>query len=118
VSLRRLRTRSPLMTLSVRKGGARKLRTVVVTLPSGLSFGRHGIRASTGVKILGKHRLRLRTRSGKGAVHVTALAKGGGLRVTPALRRRVRKHPRVLVKLRITNAGGSAATLRKRVRLR
>jgi hypothetical protein len=102
----------------VRKGGAGKLRTVVVTLPSGLSFGRRGIRASTGVKILGKHRLRLRTRSGKGAVHVTALAKGGGLRVTRALRRRVRKHPRVLVKLRITNAGGSAATLRKRVRLR
>jgi hypothetical protein len=42
----------------------------------------------------------------------------GALKVSKKLRKRVRKHPKVKVVLRITEVGGRTTTLTKRVRLR
>jgi hypothetical protein len=42
----------------------------------------------------------------------------GALRTSKSLRRRVKRHPRVTVKVVTTDTGGNRSTLRKRVRVR
>jgi hypothetical protein len=104
VSLRRLRTRSPLLSVSVKRGAdGRKLRTLRVTLPKGLSVRGHRT---------------FRVTRKKGAVSIAALVTHGRLRVSAALRRRVRRHPKLLVTLRVTDIRGKAFKLDKRVTAR
>jgi hypothetical protein len=130
VALRRLKSSSPVLSVRVKKrAGGRRLRAVAVSLPSGLSFDRArlraGVRATAGARKLGrrgisfrgKRTLRLRTASKKGADRIAGLVARGALRVSPSLRRRVAKHPRVTVTIRATDAKGKVYTLRKRVRV-
>jgi hypothetical protein len=125
ISLRRLATSSPLLRASAkRRKGGRRLRTLAITLPAGLSFDRGtlpvGVKSTVkrGVSLRGKRTLRLRTKSAKGAARIGVAVSRGALKVSPKLRRRVAKHPRVLVKLRVTDVRGRSYRLPKRVRLR
>jgi hypothetical protein len=125
VSLRRLATSSPLLRVNAkRRSGGTRLRSVAVTLPGPLSYDRGtlsvGVKAAKGVtaSLRGKRVLRLRTKSAKGAASIGAIVSKGALRVSPALRRRVAKHPTVTVVLRVTDVSGKAFTLRKRVAVR
>jgi hypothetical protein len=73
-----------------------------------------GVRAS----LSGKRTLTLRTKSAKGAASISAVVSKGALRVSKALRGRVGKHPKVTVKLKVTEVGGRVTTLRKSVTVR
>jgi hypothetical protein len=89
-----------------------------------LSFDRGtlgvGLRASKGVaaSLSGKRTLRLRTKSTAGLASIAASVRKGALKVSSTLRRRVGKHPKVTIVLRVTEVGGRVTTLRKRVALR
>jgi hypothetical protein len=121
VALRRLATDSPLLAASAkRRTGGRRLRMLTITLPGGLSFDRGtlppGVKATTGrgFSLRGKRVLRVRTRSAKGAARIAATVSRGALRVSPKLRARVAKHPKV----RVTDVRGRSYKLAKRVRVR
>jgi hypothetical protein len=104
VSLRRLRTRSPLLSVSVKRGAdGRKLRTLKVTLPPGLSVRGHRV---------------FRVTKKKGAAQIATVVTHGKLHVSRALRREVRRHPKLAVKLRVTDVTGKVFTLHKRVTAR
>jgi hypothetical protein len=124
-SLSGLAGRSPTLKASARrKTGGKRLTVLKVSLPSGLSFVRaklaKGLRASKGVKasLSGKRTLRLRSKSTTGLTGIVATVRKGALKVSAATRKRVRKHPKVKLTLRITEAGGRVTTLTKRVKLR
>jgi hypothetical protein len=107
VALRKLATRSPLLSVAAqRSADGRRLRTLTVSLPRGLSL-RGGGRL-----------LRLRARSSTGAVRLAAVVTHGRLRVSAALRRKVRKHPKLLITLRATDRLGRTFKLQKRVTAR
>ena len=78
------------------------------------------MRASKGLRrsLSGKRTLTLRTKSAAGAASIAATVSKRALKVSSGLRRRVSKHPRVTVVLRMTEVGGRVTTLRKRVRVR
>jgi hypothetical protein len=125
VSLRRLTSTSPALQVSTKRGaGAKPLRAIAVSLPGGLSFDRGtlsvGVKAASGLaaSLSGKRLLKLRTKSATGAASIGAIVSKGALRVSAALRRRVSKHPKVTVVVRVTEVGGRVTTLRKRVTLR
>jgi hypothetical protein len=104
VALRRLRSHSPALSVRAKRGAdGRKLRTLRVTLPKGLSVRGHRT---------------FRVTRKKGADGIAALVTHGGLRVSAALRRRVRRHPKLLVTLRVTDIRGKAFKLEKRVTAR
>jgi hypothetical protein len=124
-SLRRLATKSPLLHASARRGaGAKKLRTLAIQLPGPLSFDKGylspGVKAAKGLKVTlsGKRSLRLRTKSTAGATTIAASVSKRALKVSAGLRKRVKKHPKVTVVLRVTEVGGRVTTLRKRVKVR
>jgi hypothetical protein len=101
VSLRRLSTRSPLLSVRVERGAdGRKLRTLKVTLPPGLSVRGHRV---------------FRVTKKNGAAQIATVVTHGKLHVSRALRRKVRRHPKLAVKLRVTDVRGKAFTLNKRV---
>jgi hypothetical protein len=125
VTLRRLATKSPLLHASARRGaGAKRLRTLAIQLPGPLSFDKGylspGVKAAKGLKVTlsGKRTLRLRTKSATGAATVAASVSKRALKVSAGLRKRVKKHPKVTVVLRVTEVGGRVTTLRKRVKVR
>jgi hypothetical protein len=92
----------------------------VVSLPAGLSFARNAraTAARLGLKVLGKRKLQLRTSLSKGVAGMSAVITNGALRVSPALRKRVKNHPKLTIVLRVTDVSGKAFTLRKRVTAR
>lgn len=107
VSLRRLAGRRPLFVAHVkRRSGGKKLRQVRITLPKGLSLKK------------GRRTLVVRSRSKSGAARLDRTVTNGKLRVSRALKRRVKRHPRLIVKLVVTDLSGSKTTLKKRVRAR
>lgn len=118
IALRRLAGRRPLLAAHVkRRSGGKKLRSVTLTLPRGLSLDRkrlrRGARVTKGVKATakGRHTLVLRARSAK--PRIDALVTGGALRARKSLRGK-----RVTVKVVIVDSAGKRTTLRKRVRAR
>jgi hypothetical protein len=124
-SLRGLAGKSPTLKAGAkRKSGGKRLKALSISLPSGLSFDRGtlsaGLKASKGVtsSLSGKRTLRLRAKSATGLAAIAATVRKGALKVSPAARGRVRKHPKVTVVLRVTEVGGRVTTLRKRVALR
>jgi hypothetical protein len=124
-SLSGLAGKSPALKVGARRGaGGKRLRALSVSLPSGLSFDRGtlsaGLKASKGVaaSLGGKRTLRLRTKSSAGLASIAASVRKGALKVSSRLRRRVGKHPKVTIVLRVTEVGGRVTTLRKRVALR
>jgi hypothetical protein len=54
----------------------------------------------------------------KGATRIAKVVTHGRLHVSRALRRKVRRHPKLLVKLRVSDVRGKAFKLNKRVRAR
>lgn len=108
VAFRRLATKSPVMRVSVRRGtGGKKLRAVTVSLPKGIKLRRGS-----------KSTLRLKAKSKSGASRLAATLSGRKLVVSRSLRARVHRHPRLRVKLRVTDAGGAKFTLRRSVKAR
>jgi hypothetical protein len=107
-----------------RRASGNRLRSVAVSLPAGLGFDRGtlsaGLKKAKGItaSLSGKRVLRLRTKSAQGAAAIAATVSKGALRVSPSLRRRVGKHPKLLVTLRITDVAGKTTTLKKRVAAR
>lgn len=93
-------------------------------LPGPLSFNRAklraGLKTAKGVSasLSGKHTLKLRTKSAKGAAKIAAVLSKGALKVSKGLRGRIRKHPKVTVKVKVTEVGGRVTTLRKSVTVR
>jgi hypothetical protein len=125
VALRKLASASPVLSATAkRRAGGKLLRAVAITLPGPLSFDRGRLRAglkmARGLKgsLSGKRTLKLRTKSAKGAAKIGAVLSKGALRVSKGLRGRVGKHPKVTVKVKITEVGGRVTTLRKSVRVR
>ena len=124
-SLKGLAGKSPALKVGARRrsGGAR-LRLLSVKLPSGLSFAggklRKGLKASKGVtgSLSGKRTLRLRSKSATGLASIAASVRKGALKVSPGVRKRVRKHSKVKLVLRVTEVGGRVTTLKKSVKLR
>jgi hypothetical protein len=124
-SLSGLAGKSPTLKAGAkRKSGGKRLKALSISLPGGLSFDRGtlsaGLKASKGVRgtLAGKRLLRLKAKSATGVTSVAAAVRKGALKVSTKLRRRVGKHPKVTVVLRITEIGGRVTTLRKRVALR
>jgi hypothetical protein len=122
VTLHRLARSSPqLLASAKRRAAGKRLRSVAVLLPAGLSFDRGtlsvGVKASKGVaaSLLGKKTLRLRAKSATGAAAIGAVVSKGALRVSSSLRRRAKKHPKLRVVLRVTDVSGKVYTLTKRV---
>jgi hypothetical protein len=125
VALRKLASSSPVLNVSAkRRAGGKKLRSVAVVLPGPLSLDRGklsvGLKAAKGLKasLSGKRTLKLRTKSATGAAKIGALLSKGALKVSKGLKRRVGKHPKVIVKLKVTEVGGRVTTLRKSVTVR
>jgi hypothetical protein len=124
-SLKGLAGKSPTLKASAkRKGGGKRLTSLSVKLPSGLTFVRgklaKGLKTGKGARgsLSGRSTLRLRSKSSTGVTNIAATIRNGALKVSAKLRKRVRKHAKVKVTLRITEAGGRVTTLTKRVRLR
>jgi hypothetical protein len=124
-SLSKLAGKSPTLKVAAkRKGGGKRLRSLAVTLPGGLSFDRGtlsvGLKTGTGVSasLSGKQVLRLRAKSATGLTSIGALVSKGALKVSATVRKRVAKHPRVKIILRVTEVGGRVTTLPLRVKLR
>jgi hypothetical protein len=125
VSLRRLAGRQPLLVAHVkRRTGGKRLRTVTLTLPRGLTFdrakARRGVRVARGVRatLRGRRVLVLRARSARGATRLNVLVTRGALHTGRSLKRRVKRHPRLTVKLVAAEVGGRKTTLRRSVRAR
>jgi hypothetical protein len=123
VALRRLAGKSPLLSVSAKqRASGQPLRSVDVFLPSGLSFDRGtlsaGVKATKGVTASLRGKGVLQLRSTVPAARIGAVVKGGALRVSAGLRRRLGKSPKLTVVLRATDAGGKAYTLKKRVTAR
>jgi hypothetical protein len=123
-TLSRLATSKPVLKASVkRRTGGKKIRSLGISLPRGLSFDRGtlkvGVRGTSKVllPVATKRRIVLRTKSKKGADLLAATVKPG-LVVSSSLRKRVRKHPKVTIVLRATDVSGKTFTLRRRVPLR
>lgn len=123
--LSQLAGNSPALKVAAkRRSGGKKLTAMSVALPGGLSFDRAklsaGVEAGKGVKATlgGTRLLRLRAPSAAGLTSIAATVRKGALKVSAALRSRVRKHPKVTIVLRITEVGGGVTTLRKTVKLR
>jgi hypothetical protein len=123
--LSRLAGNSPTLKVGAkRRSGGKRLAAMSVALPSGLSFDRGtlsaGVKAGKGVRATlgGTRLLRLRAQSVAGLTSIAATVRNGALKVSPALRGRVRKHPKVTIVLRIAEVGGRVTTLRKSVALR
>lgn len=124
-SLSGLAGKSSTLKAGAKRGsGGKRLRALSVSLPGGLSFDRGtlsvGLKASKGVaaSLSGRRTLRLRTKSTAGLASIAASVRKGALKVSSTLRRRVGKHPKVTIVLRVTEVGGRVTTLRKRVALR
>lgn len=125
VALRKLAGASPVLSVTAkRRAGGKLLRSIAVVLPGPLSFDRGtlsvGLKAAKGLKasLSGKRTLRLRTKSAKGAAKIGAVLSKGALKVSKGLRGRVGKHPKVTVKVKVTEVGGRVTTLRKSVTVR
>jgi hypothetical protein len=117
ISLGKLGTKSPTLKFSARRGvGAKRLRSMAISLPGPLSFDRGtlsvGVKASKSLKasLSGKRTLNLQAKSTAGVTSVGALVSKGALRVSDALRRRVAKHPKVVIAVRFTELGGRVVT--------
>jgi hypothetical protein len=124
-SLKGLAGKSPTLKASAkRKSGGKQLSFISVQLPPGLSFARaklgKGLKATKGVKgsLSGKRTLKLRSKSATGKPSIAATVYKGALKVSPGVRKRVRKHPKVKIVLKITEVGGRTTKLTKRVKLR
>jgi hypothetical protein len=123
VSLRRLATSSPVLRASVKpRAGGKRIRALAIALPDGLTY-KHPLKvavkgtSSIGLTVAGKRLITLLTKSAKGAPSLAAVVKPG-LVVSRSLQRRVRRHPKVTVVLRVTDVSGKTFTLRKRVTVR
>jgi hypothetical protein len=124
-SLSHLAGKSPTLKASAkRRSGGKRLSFVSVRLPSGLSFARAKLKAGlkktkgASASLGGRRTLRLRSKSPTGLTSISATARKGALKISKKLRKRVRKHPKVKLTLRITEVGGRVTTLTKRVKLR
>jgi hypothetical protein len=125
VSFSKLATRSPTLRLTAQRGaGSKKLRSVAITLPGPLSFDKGylspGVKASKPVSVAlsGKHTMRLVAKSSAGFTGISAVVSKRALHVSNALRKRVRKHPKVSVTMKFTELGGRVLTRKKRVAVR
>jgi hypothetical protein len=124
VSLRRLASTSPVLSARVkRRSGQPKLRTATIALPGGLSFRRSllrsGVRTTGGrASFTSTRMLRLRSTTSKGSDRLATLVARGALVVSPSLRGRVGKHPRLTVTIRATDVKGHTSVLRRTVRAR
>ena len=123
-SLSRLATSKPRLKGSVkRRTGGKRIRTLSITLPGGLSFDRGKLKVGVVgtshvlLPVAGKKRIVLKTKSAKGAQLLAATVRSG-LVVSKHLRSRVKRHPKVTIVLKATEVGGKAYTQRQRVTVR
>lgn len=122
--LRGLAGSHPYVRATTKPGkGGKHIRSLAIGLPSGLSFDRRSlrvaVRGTSHIKLATarKRLIKLTTKSKKGAPSLAATVRPG-LAVSSSLKRRVRKHPKVTIVLRVTDVSGKTFTLRKRVTVR